>query len=417
MHAADIRSPGSLGVERRPGAKILVIAAAFPPDSAGEADHALHLCKRLNDLGFDIDVLTKAGKRGADHGFCMHSAMLDWGWKDLPRFARFLKDCAPDAVLLLYTPRDYNHNDMMIFAPSIAKAVLPKARFVTQLETALIGPQGSRLFRAVRRGMAACVGAQKLDYVFGTLLSGSDHVITLSERHLQQLAAEFPGIASKASVIPPPPLLRMCSADAGVARERGRALLGVPPESFLLAYYGYVYEEKGVDTLIRALPLVRGAQPVSLVMIGGNPGQDHGPAYVEGLKAMARASGVSERILWTGEYAAESEEASLYLHAADAGVFPFRYGVTLNRSSIAAAASHGLPIVTTRGAELEDAFVARQNVLLCPPGDPAALAQAIQSLLDEPELRRRLSAGSRELARRYFSWERALEQTVEALRG
>jgi putative zinc binding protein len=58
--------------------------------------------------------------------------------------------------------------------------------------------------------------------------------------------------------------------------------------------------------------------------------------------------GIADKVIWTGEYAWDSDEASVYLHTADACVLPFNDGVTLNRSSLGAAAFHGLPIVTTK---------------------------------------------------------------------
>jgi polysaccharide biosynthesis protein PslF len=393
-----------------------VISAAFPPASAGEADHAMHLCERLGELALDVHVLTQKIKGPGSRSYTVHASMPDWGWPDLPRFAHRLKACSPDAVLLLYTPRDYNHRDMITYAPSIAKRIVPRARFVTQFETALMGPQGSRFVRAVRKGVAACVGQKKLDYVFGTLLCKSDHVITLSEKHSTALTRHFPQLNGKVSVIPPPPLLRMC-AKKETARERGRGRLGAKPDDFLLAYYGYVYEEKGIETLITALSLLKNRRRSRLVIIGGNPGESHGGSYLERLKAGAQNLGVSDRIVWTGEYNSGSEQASVYLHAADACVFPFKYGVSLNRSSVAAGAAHGLPIVTTRGADLERAFVDQENVLLCPPEDPPALAAALDSVMADPDLYRALAAGARELARRHFSWEGALKKTVEALGG
>ena len=102
---------------------------------------------------------------------------------------------------------------------------------------------------------------------------------------------------------------------------------------------------------------------------------------------------------------------------ADACVLPFDAGVTLARSSFAAAAAHGLPIVTTKGNSLESPFVDHKNVLLCPPKDPKALGIAIESLMRNPDLRRRLREGAFELAQEWFSWDKAVGRTIEALQG
>jgi glycosyltransferase involved in cell wall biosynthesis len=154
-----------------------------------------------------------------------------------------------------------------------------------------------------------------------------------------------------------------------------------------------------------------------LVIIGGNPGDGHGSSYVDTIKKTANSLGVSNHIIWTREYAPTSDEGSLYLRAADAGVFPFDYGVTLNRSSVAAAAAHGLPIVTTKGATVEAAFRDGENVLLCPPRDAKSLACAVKSLIVDPVLRARVRAGALELAEHYFSWDKAVDRTVEKLRS
>jgi glycosyltransferase involved in cell wall biosynthesis len=398
--------------------KLLVISAAFPPVCAGEADHAMHLCERLAQRGLNVHVLTtKRERETKGHPFSVHAIMSDWGWSDLPRFIRFLRHCSPNAVLLIYTPRDYNYKDMITFAPTITKAVSPRTRFVTQFETHLMAAQGSLPARAIRKAIASCVSSKNLDYVFGTLLSRSDRVIVLSERHLAALSNQLPHhLNGKGIVIPPSPLLRICPEENGAARQRGRHRLGLKAGDFLIAYYGYIYGEKGIETLLEALQILSHKRSnTRLVMIGG--GTDHNSSYLETLKTLANSLGVVDKIIWTGEYSPDSDEASLFLRAADACVFPFNYGVTLNRSSVAAAAVHGLPIVTTRGDTLESAFINGHNVLLCPPRDATSIAAAVESLLSNPELRQRLATGALELARRYFSWETALQRTVRALQA
>jgi len=105
------------------------------------------------------------------------------------------------------------------------------------------------------------------------------------------------------------------------------------------------------------------------------------------------------------------------LYAADACVLPFNGGVTLNRSSFAAAAAHGLPIITTKGQSLESPFLDRENVYLCPPQDSAAIANAVESLMNNPALGKKLRSGALRLASEYFSWNSAVDHTIEALSG
>jgi glycosyltransferase involved in cell wall biosynthesis len=53
-----------------------------------------------------------------------------------------------------------------------------------------------------------------------------------------------------------------------------------------------------------------------------------------------------------------------------------------------------------------------ENVLLVPPDDAAALAEAIARLADTPELRQRLGEGAKELSKA-FGWDSIAEKTLE----
>jgi glycosyltransferase involved in cell wall biosynthesis len=130
---------------------------------------------------------------------------------------------------------------------------------------------------------------------------------------------------------------------------------------------------------------------------------------------LSKELGIESKLIWTGEYDWGSDEASIYLRAADVCVLPFDIGVYLNNSSFTAAAAHGLPIITTHGATLEQPFVHRENVFLCPPKSSRAIAAAIKTLMDEPDLRQHLRLGALKLAQEYFSWETAVERTITTL--
>jgi glycosyltransferase involved in cell wall biosynthesis len=177
-----------------------------------------------------------------------------------------------------------------------------------------------------------------------------------------------------------------------------------------------VYAEKGIETLFKAFQLLISQKSnTRLVMIGGSKGENHSSPYLEGLHDFAKQLTIEDKLIWTGEYASDSDEASLYLSAADACVFPFKYGVTLNRSSLAAAAAHGLPVITTRGNALESPFLDQENLLLCPPEEPNSLALAIASVMDNRALRQRLRTGALKLAAEHFSWDKAVDRTIAAL--
>jgi glycosyltransferase involved in cell wall biosynthesis len=416
----------------------LLLIAPFPPTKAPEVDHAVYLCNKLAAAGVDVHVLTKKQSKSIIHPrVTVHPDLASWSWYSLPNLALRLRLYAPDVVMLLYLGWAYNYHPMITFVPTISKKILPRTRFVTLVEShygvdprytfdgcVIRGPSSRldrRIYRAVSRFMGLRgrdFGANHRDGDLGTLLRDSDHLIVVSERIHKILMARLPCVSSKTTVIPTPPLIRILPEDEGRVRRAGRERLGIRPEEFVLGYFGYTYPGKGVETLLRAFSLVsRGIQKVRLLLVGGSLKMESNPRYTEELHELVTQLAIDEKVIWTGEYPAESDDASRHLRAADACVLPFDSGVCIHNSSFATAAAHGLPVITTRPDSLEEAFVDGENVLLCPPRDPEAMAALIEILINRPELQRRLHTGSLAMAQEWFSWDKSIERTIAACSG
>ena len=406
--------------------KILVITAAFPPIRAGESDHAFQLCQRIAEKGLDVHVVTTRGCGGVEEApFKLYPVMEKWSWADGARLCRFVIRHKPASVLLIYSGWLYNNEPMITFAPTFIKRLNGNRPFVTQMEIDLASGYSTLYKRMARKFAQYAWGPRGVDYGFGTLLRDSDRVIALSRAHLERFAVNCPSIGDKSIVIPPPPLLQIAPSDNGQTREIGRLKLGVTQRDFLLAFFGYVDHNKGIDTLFKALKLVRNHHDnVRLVMIGGGRGTAKRTQtqalikvdqYEDQLQDLPRRLGIAEAVIWLPGYSSDSDEASLFLRAADACVLPFNEGVTMNRSTLAAAVSHELPVITTQAGKVESPLAHGENVLLCPVKDPAALADSIMDLMRNHALRQKLSQGARRLASESFSWDRAVEQTISSL--
>lgn len=315
----------------------------------------------------------------------------------------------------------YGFHPMITFAPTISKRVLPQVPFVTRFENVFVGADPakfSRLSRAVRRGVVRWAGSRDIAYSEGTLLRDSDHLVFLCERHLDATTENWPSVHRKSVIIPPPPNVALCPMGPTIARRRGRQKLGISPESFVIAFMGYIYPAKGIDTLLLAVERVcQEMDNIKLLFIGGRNDLDTSVdvAYLQTIEDLARRLGIDNKIIWTGAFNPQDEEASLSLYAADVCALPFVVGAQMNNSSLASVAAHGIPIITTKGQRIESPFKDQENVVLCPPKDPEALAKALASLITRPEMRERLSRGAAQLAREWFSWETALDKTMQAL--
>jgi glycosyltransferase involved in cell wall biosynthesis len=72
----------------------------------------------------------------------------------------------------------------------------------------------------------------------------------------------------------------------------------------------------------------------------------------------------------------------------------------------------GVPVVASRGAELDGLVEDGTTGLLCAPGDAAALAHAVELLAGNPLLRARLGADGRAHVLRHHTWDGAAERVL-----
>jgi glycogen(starch) synthase len=161
--------------------------------------------------------------------------------------------------------------------------------------------------------------------------------------------------------------------------------VATPDDPPHILYAGRLSEEKGV------LELVEVGRGLPLVVAGDGPLRNRVPGALG--------------------FVAHDELLRLYDRASIV-VCPSRregFGVVC-----AEAMAHGRPVVATSVGGLRDLVVDSETGLLVPPRDPAALRVALERLLGDEDLRRRLGAAARERAAAEFSWERATELTLEA---
>jgi glycosyltransferase involved in cell wall biosynthesis len=80
----------------------------------------------------------------------------------------------------------------------------------------------------------------------------------------------------------------------------------------------------------------------------------------------------------------------------------------------AEAMAYGRPVVASAVGGLRDLVVDDETGILVPPGDVEALRNALERLLHDPALRRRLGEAGRRRALEQLSWDRAVRSIVDA---
>jgi glycosyltransferase involved in cell wall biosynthesis len=118
----------------------------------------------------------------------------------------------------------------------------------------------------------------------------------------------------------------------------------------------------------------------------------------------AEELGIVDRCHFTGVYT-RPEEKTAFMKSLDVFVLPSLSEGTPN--GIIEAMSHGVPVVATAVGGIPD-VVTSETGLLIPPGDPAALSQAMLTLIQDGQLRARMGQAAQERYKELFSPEAVL---------
>ena len=166
--------------------------------------------------------------------------------------------------------------------------------------------------------------------------------------------------------------------------------------------------DKGVGVLVEAARQLEKSHPVRVVLVGapdlGNPA-----SIPEGQIRAWVKEGVIE---WWGW---QREMNSIYQQCAVV-TLPTMYGEGVP-TVLLEAASCGRPLVATNMPGCTAIVHDQVNGLLVPPGDPLALARALDKLLSDPGLRGRMGAASRQLVMEKFTIEQVNQSTLDIYQG
>lgn len=161
----------------------------------------------------------------------------------------------------------------------------------------------------------------------------------------------------------------------------------------ILLTVGGLKKRKGQDLVIKALPQVLQKHPEVVYSIVGS---GHWEEY---LRSLATELGVSSNVIFAG--AQDGDSLISYFQAADVYVHTPRL-VHLNFEGFGIvyleASSCAKPIVATDSGGIRDAVLDKKTGLVVPDGDVTAIAQAIITLLDQPEYRKELGQNGKEYA-------------------
>jgi len=170
-----------------------------------------------------------------------------------------------------------------------------------------------------------------------------------------------------------------------------------------LLFVGRVVYQKGLDLLANALKDLRNLD-WQLTIVGDG-------SYKEHLHQLIEQNQLTQRVDFHGW--CNKEKVLPLLSTADIFINPSRHEGMPN--AVLEAMACGLPIIATRIAGNEDLVVDGKNGLLVRSEDVAGLQKALQSLIVDRNLCKKMGSYSRQLVEEKFSWQAAGEQYVHVL--
>ena len=176
------------------------------------------------------------------------------------------------------------------------------------------------------------------------------------------------------------------------AREEFRRQLGLASHTPLALFVGHDFQRKGLDVAIRALGEAPGE--AQLAVVGGGDGDP--------FRAEAERQGLSHRVHFLGP----TIDAGPWFAAADVFVLPTREDVWA--MVVIEAMASGLPVITTAGAGASAVVEeSRAGIVVAEP-QPAKVAAALTSLLEDGRQREMMGKHGRLAAERYGEKAHAL---------
>lgn len=178
-------------------------------------------------------------------------------------------------------------------------------------------------------------------------------------------------------------------------------------ETPIIVFPGRLLWAKGVGTLVEAAKILKAVHPVRIVLVG-KPDPGNPESIGENIIQKWVQEGLVE---WWGW---QSDMRSIY-HKCHIVALP-SMGEGLSKALLEAAAC-GRPIVATDVPGCKEVVIPGVTGYLVPPGDPALLAEKLERLIVDPELRREMGQSGRRLVEENFADEIVNGQFFEIYRS
>ena len=349
--------------------KILQISPVAPPQRSGMANAAGEIYKATKEAGAEVELVAPFG--GSTIPGLKHKHVPGAGF--LAFTPVLVSLCKKYDLIHLHYP--CYGNAMMV---SLARMFGNKKPLIVSYHMDTVG-----------RGLRCPVFWLHAKFLAPHFLRQADVIAVASRDYAEHsLLAKYPELMAKVVEIPlgvdtdrfspSSSSPRAAEAKRGEGRVRGSVLF--------VAALDEQHYFKGLHVLLEAMVKVPDAK---LTVVGDGNLKNK---YIKKAKELA----ISDRVVFAGRVSDEDlpkyyQDADLFCSASlDRSE---AYGIVLME-----AAASGLPAVATNIPGVRTVVEDGETGFLVPPNDPAALAEALRDLLNDPELLKKMGAAARKFA-------------------
>ncbi len=386
-------------------------------NTGGMNVYVRELTRFLGRAGVHVDVFTRSQDEHTpqvshDLGYCNRVVHIPAGSEtNLPKsqLATYTQELADG--ILTFSQRKNIHYDLIhahYWMSGIAGAILKETWKVPMLQMFhTLGLMKQRVGRTSeeREGNYRVEGER-------SVMKTADRIVAATEAERSQLELLYGVNHEKVTIIPP-------GVDTHhfypIPQDEAKETVGISPEDRMALFVGRIEPLKGLDTLIRAMALVKRnckkfVCPHYLVIIGGDPEGDPEDMTSEmnRLQSLCRELGLDEIVLFLGKR--DQNSLPYYYSAAEVVVMPSHYE-SFGMVALESMAC-GTPVIASQVGGL--AYLVRdgETGFFVPAEDPEALAAKLRLLFVNHQLRERFGNQAEEYAQN-FNWETITSRIVD----
>lgn len=255
------------------------------------------------------------------------------------------------------------------------------------------------------RGHLGSEQARAIHSIEWWLAYESWRVIACSEYMQDEIADYFQCPRDKIDVIPNGVDSTRFDRLDGQDLSRFRNGYALPFEQIVFSVGRVVYE-KGLQVLVRAMPIILAQQPAVKVVVAGK-----GPE-LEPLRTMAWDLGVGEKVLLAGFIS--DEDRDRLFKVSDCAVFPSLYepfGIVALEAMAAKC-----PVVVSEVGGLKDVVQHAETGITIYPDDAESLAWGILHTLQHPEWSAERVKNAYRVVQEEYNWDRIARMTADTYR-